>query len=389
MRLWREVVDPTLCPLFFFLPPAPQLACTHKFTHTRSHTRTHTPPRPPQQLEIIMTDPAEELVDYEEEELVEPKAGAPGGADAGAAAGAKKAGFVGIHRCVRVVCEVTVLASRVDGVERSGSRPGRSHQLCFFSSRISPSPARLSLSHRSSGFKDFLLKPELLRAIVDCGFEHPSEGKAWGVGDEGAAMETGAATKKEDSDGVSAGWRVRQGACTHAPHRARWKGRHLGETSRCREWHRSRRDDVFAPSHDEHSLPPPPPHPLFFFFGSANLPSPPFARPSHIKPDHSHFPPPPPPPPLPSLSLPPRMHSPTRVHPPGHPGHGRALPGQVGYGQDGRLCPVRPAAAGARRRRGRRHHRLPHPGAGVPGEEGMERGGCARESGGVNKKSRV
>jgi ATP-dependent RNA helicase UAP56/SUB2 len=29
----------------------------------------------------------------------------------------------------------------------------------------------------SSGFKDFLLKPELLRAIVDCGFEHPSEGK--------------------------------------------------------------------------------------------------------------------------------------------------------------------------------------------------------------------
>lgn len=29
----------------------------------------------------------------------------------------------------------------------------------------------------STGFRDFLLKPELLRAIVDCGFEHPSEGK--------------------------------------------------------------------------------------------------------------------------------------------------------------------------------------------------------------------
>lgn len=28
----------------------------------------------------------------------------------------------------------------------------------------------------STGFKDFLLKPELSRAIVDCGFEHPSEG---------------------------------------------------------------------------------------------------------------------------------------------------------------------------------------------------------------------
>ncbi|CAG8624814.1 1259_t:CDS:2 [Ambispora gerdemannii] len=27
----------------------------------------------------------------------------------------------------------------------------------------------------STGFMDFLLKPELLRAIVDCGFEHPSE----------------------------------------------------------------------------------------------------------------------------------------------------------------------------------------------------------------------
>ena len=36
------------------------------------------------------------------------------------------------------------------------------------------------VSIHSSGFRDFLLKPELLRAIVDCGFEHPSEGKkAW------------------------------------------------------------------------------------------------------------------------------------------------------------------------------------------------------------------
>jgi len=28
----------------------------------------------------------------------------------------------------------------------------------------------------ASGFRDFLLKPELLSAIRDCGFEHPSEG---------------------------------------------------------------------------------------------------------------------------------------------------------------------------------------------------------------------
>ncbi len=28
----------------------------------------------------------------------------------------------------------------------------------------------------SSTFREFLLKPELLKAISDCGFEHPSEG---------------------------------------------------------------------------------------------------------------------------------------------------------------------------------------------------------------------
>lgn len=28
----------------------------------------------------------------------------------------------------------------------------------------------------ATGFKDFLLKAELSRAISDCGFEHPSEG---------------------------------------------------------------------------------------------------------------------------------------------------------------------------------------------------------------------
>lgn len=33
------------------------------------------------------------------------------------------------------------------------------------------------VSIHSSGFRDFLLKPEILRAIVDCGFEHPSEGR--------------------------------------------------------------------------------------------------------------------------------------------------------------------------------------------------------------------
>jgi hypothetical protein len=30
----------------------------------------------------------------------------------------------------------------------------------------------------TSNFQDLMLKPELLRAVVDCGFEHPSEGKS-------------------------------------------------------------------------------------------------------------------------------------------------------------------------------------------------------------------
>ena len=62
----------------------------------------------------------EELVDYEEEDGAE--AEAAGASDAAA----NKKGYVGIH---------------------------------------------------ATGFKDFLLKPELLRAIQDCGFEHPSEGE--------------------------------------------------------------------------------------------------------------------------------------------------------------------------------------------------------------------
>merc|ERR1712078_276301 len=61
-------------------------------------------------------DPEEELLDYEDDEQVAE-------ADKGDGV-AKKKGYVGIH---------------------------------------------------TSGFKDFLLKPELQRAIQDCGFEHPSE----------------------------------------------------------------------------------------------------------------------------------------------------------------------------------------------------------------------
>ncbi|KAI9105931.1 P-loop containing nucleoside triphosphate hydrolase protein [Phlyctochytrium arcticum] len=80
-----------------------------------------------------MGEPQDDLIDYEEEEdTVQPEAAAPSlnskdavsGATDGADKETKKGSYVGIH---------------------------------------------------ATGFRDFLLKPELLRAIVDCGFEHPSE----------------------------------------------------------------------------------------------------------------------------------------------------------------------------------------------------------------------
>ncbi|KAK8040531.1 ATP-dependent RNA helicase [Apiospora marii] len=72
----------------------------------------------------------EDLIDYSDEELATNEAAPSNGKKSGEAAAAagnnvdKKGSYVGIH---------------------------------------------------STGFRDFLLKPELLRAIADCGFEHPSE----------------------------------------------------------------------------------------------------------------------------------------------------------------------------------------------------------------------
>lgn len=75
----------------------------------------------------MSADPSEELIDYEEDEALQ--VSAPASLVASGAGekkdGPVKKGYVGIH---------------------------------------------------STGFRDFLLKPELLRAIGDCGFEHPSEG---------------------------------------------------------------------------------------------------------------------------------------------------------------------------------------------------------------------
>lgn len=76
----------------------------------------------------------EDLIDYSDEEL-----GTNETAPADANGGAKKGGLA--------VAEET---------EKKGSYAGI----------------------HTSGFRDFLLKPELLRAITDCGFEHPSEGQS-------------------------------------------------------------------------------------------------------------------------------------------------------------------------------------------------------------------
>lgn len=85
----------------------------------------------------------EDLIDYSDEELQTTDAAATTAAAAPAAAAngapAKKEG------------DLTVTGSRAD---KKGSYVGI----------------------HSTGFRDFLLKGELLRAITDCGFEHPSEG---------------------------------------------------------------------------------------------------------------------------------------------------------------------------------------------------------------------
>lgn len=82
----------------------------------------------------------EDLIDYSDEELQTTDAAAATAAPAAANGGAQeKKG------------DLTVTGGRPD---KKGSYVGI----------------------HSTGFRDFLLKGELLRAITDCGFEHPSEG---------------------------------------------------------------------------------------------------------------------------------------------------------------------------------------------------------------------
>ena len=94
----------------------------------------------------------EDLIDYSDEELQTTDAGAGAGAagttgavGAGAANGDAKKGTVG---------------------DLTASGPGAEKKGGYY------------VGIHSTGFRDFLLKPELLRAITDCGFEHPSEGQS-------------------------------------------------------------------------------------------------------------------------------------------------------------------------------------------------------------------
>lgn len=80
---------------------------------------------------------AEDLIDYSDEEIQTTE---PAAAASGAANGAAKKGDL----------------TATGGTKGTGSYVGVS----------------------SAGFRDFLLKPELTRAITDCGFEHPSEGQS-------------------------------------------------------------------------------------------------------------------------------------------------------------------------------------------------------------------
>lgn len=56
----------------------------------------------------------------------------------------------------------------------NGDAPAKKGDLTVTGGRADKKGSYVGI--HSTGFRDFLLKGELLRAITDCGFEHPSEG---------------------------------------------------------------------------------------------------------------------------------------------------------------------------------------------------------------------
>ena len=120
----------------FEVPPQP------RFLHVSLDNKHPDTPTPDHQPIAIMSAGEEDLIDYSDEEL-QPTDGAATGAAAAAAPAANGDAKKG---------DLTVTGAGAD--KGKGSYVGI----------------------HSTSFRDFLLKPELLKAITDCGFEHPSEG---------------------------------------------------------------------------------------------------------------------------------------------------------------------------------------------------------------------
>ena len=89
-------------------------------------------------LQPITMSHEEDLIDYSDEEL---QTNDTAGADTAATNGAAK---------------TDGLAAPAGTADKKGSYVGMN----------------------TAGFRDFLLRPELLKAITDCGFEHPSDGQS-------------------------------------------------------------------------------------------------------------------------------------------------------------------------------------------------------------------
>lgn len=142
---------------FFFLPTIVS-SPTHTFLLVSLlRLAPNTTPATPNNRKMSAPD-NEELIDYEDEHEVVTSAAAPSASNGAVSAAAPaadgdsdKKNFSGIHSTgFRSVVQDLLISSL---------------HTCF-----------VWRSDRSTFIRDFLLKPELLRAISDLGFEHPSEG---------------------------------------------------------------------------------------------------------------------------------------------------------------------------------------------------------------------
>ena len=133
-----------------FLPPPPLSRCTCLAGSTLLST-TATDDLT-QQLKTKMSTHEEDLIDYEDEHDVVAN-GAPAQASNAAAATAPAADGTADDK------------KNFSGIHSTGFR------------YVVVCPARWVLQFTTPATRDFLLKPELLRAISDLGFEHPSEGE--------------------------------------------------------------------------------------------------------------------------------------------------------------------------------------------------------------------